>query len=353
MNRTAAPADNGRILCESDAAVGARYKLNDIFCAAWLSHALTALAKHGVPDAVGDTATSIDEVAAKTGLHAPSLLRAMRAAASNGVFIQVTGESFRHNEVSKLLLTNNPYSWKGMACMWNHPSCLSGWSKFSDVLVDGRSGIEHAFGKTLYEHLAEQPGATMAFSDAMISNSAHASVAIAKNFPFADYKTVTDLAGGVGTLLAAILHEHKHLTGVIFEIEELITAAEEYLQVNGLSSRAEVVRGDFLTDIPVESDLYLVKNSLWNWGDTECSAIIHNVRAAIGSHPERRFLIIEYVIEPANAPWATLYDLQILNMPGGRARTMPEYENLLKDNGFEIEEVRYVEDQTLIVARPC
>ena len=48
-----------------------------------------------------------------------------------------------------------------MAKMWNHPSCLAAWGQFSNVLKDGRSGIDHAFGKTLYEHLAEVDGGTI------------------------------------------------------------------------------------------------------------------------------------------------------------------------------------------------
>lgn len=340
--------DRGRINDEN----AARYKLNDIFCSAWLSHALTALIEHGVFDVLDSSPRTAAEIAAETNLHAPSLYRAMRAAAANGVMSEAENGLFEHNDVSRLLRSDHPHSWKGMAKMWNHKSCLAAWGRFPEVLTDGRSGIHHAFGKSLYEHLAEISGGTEAFSDAMISNSTHTSMAIAKAFPFTDYKTVLDLGGGIGTLLAAILEEHKHIDGINFEIPELQLAAEEYLGERGLKSRLKTVVGNFLEDIPPSVELYMIKNSLWNWGDEHCMTIMKNVRDAIGESKEGRFLIIEYIIDEHNAPWTTLYDLQILNMPGGRARTMAEYAELLARSGFVIESVEFVQDQTLVVAKP-
>lgn len=344
--------NKGRVAYASDSSVAARYKLNDIYCAAWLSHAITALAKCGVADVVQEEAMHVDQIAAKAKLHAPSLYRALRAVAANGIFCQTELGFFKHNDVSRLLRSDNPFSWRGMAGMWNHPSCLSAWGKFSEVLSDGKSGVQHAFGKTLYEHLAETPGATLAFSDAMISNSAHAAVAIAKAFGFGKYHCVMDLGGGVGTLLTAILSEHPHLQGIILEIDELKIEAENYLAAYGLSNRAQVIVGNFIELIPAKSDLYLVKNSLWNWDDAKCLAIMKNVRRSIGADSTSRFVVIEYIIDEDNATWTTLYDLQILNMPGGRARTVPEYTTLLNDSGFALERIEHVEDQTLFIAQP-
>lgn len=340
--------DKGRIQDEN----AARYKLNDIFCAAWLSHTLTALIDNGVFDEIENEPLRVEEIATKAGLHAPSLYRALRGAAANGILTEVETGLFEHNEASRLLRSDHPHSWKGMAKMWNHPSCLSAWGRLGRVLKDGRSGIEHAFGKTLYEHLAEVEGGTEAFSDAMISNSTHTSIAIAKAFPFQKYQTVLDLGGGIGTLLAAILEEHKHLDGINFEIPELQLAAEEYLGQRNLRGRIKTVVGNFLQDIPAGVDLYMVKNSLWNWDDENCKAIMNNVREAIGTKHDSRFLIIEYIIDEQNAQWATLYDLQILNMPGGRARTVEEYTELLARSGFVIESVEFVQDQTLLLAKP-
>lgn len=342
----------GRIADFNNPSISARYKLNDIFCSAWLSHAITAIVCFKIPDFFNGKPIHIDELSRVSGLHSPTLYRVMRALAANGIFIETRSGEFAHNDVSLLLKSDSSQSWAAMAKMWNHPSCISAWLHFAECLKDGKSGIEHAYGKPLYEHLDEVEGATKAFADAMISNSAQASAAIAQSFAFEKFKSVVDIGGGVGTLLVAILQAHPHLKAYLFEIDSLKESAENYLKSNNVSERTTIVVGDFFESIPFGSDLYLVKNSLWNWDDTHCSTIIQNVRKAIGDDIKSRFLIIEYVIERENAEWTTLYDLQILNMPGGRARTRAEYTELLNRNGFALEEVLYVQDQTILVAAP-
>src|SRR6185437_14042453 len=94
--------NKGRIENSRDPSVSGRYRLNDIFSTAWLSHALSALSKNCVPDSIADEPIGYEEIAEKTRLHAPSLYRALRAAAANGIFVEHPGKKFSHNAVSEL-----------------------------------------------------------------------------------------------------------------------------------------------------------------------------------------------------------------------------------------------------------
>jgi hypothetical protein len=276
----------------------------------------------------------------------------MRALAANGIFDELPGKKFAHNQMSRLLRLDNPDNWRGLARMWGHPACVDSWKHFRECLKDGRSGIEHSSGRTLYEFLHDNPEANDAFSEAMTSNSALASRAIARTFPFKNFNRVLDLGGGLGVLLVEILREHQHLRGVNFETRDLQQSSIEYVAAQKMNDRIEVAVGSFLESVSSDCDLYMVKNSLWNWDDDNCLTIIKNVRSAIGPDSHKRFAIIEYVINDDNARWTTLYDLQILNLPGGRARTETEYREMLASAGFEIESISYVEDQTVVVAKP-
>ncbi len=335
-----------------DPQVASRYKLNDLYCNLWLALAISALSKNGVPDVLGAKPAHFSGIAAQCGLHAASLYRVLRAAAANGIFVELSDGYFEHNECSRLLRSDDSNSWRGMSMMWGHPVSLRSWGAFSEALADGQSGIKHAFGKQLYEYLETDREAMIAFSDAMVSNSRHAAFDIAHSFPFEKFERVLDLGGGVGTLLATILKEHPRINGAVLELEELRQAAEEHFLEHGLAQRLTFLSGDFLQKIPPSFDLYLVKNSLWNWNDEHCLLILQNVRKAIGRDRDSRFLIIEYIINEDNAPWTTLYDLQILNLPGGRARTRDEYESLLKQAGFTVESSFQAEDQILLSCCP-
>jgi C-methyltransferase len=341
----------GRV--SSSSSTDARYALNDVYCTMWLGLALTALVNRKVPDCIGDAPEHYNDVAARAGLHAPSLYRVLRAAAANNFFTEVRPGIFEHNEKSRLLRSDHPHTWRGMARMWGHPAALRAWEKFGDVLVDGQSGMLHAFGQPLYEVLHADADAGAAFTEAMVSNSSQAAKAIARALDPGAARSIMDLGGGVGSLLAAILDAYPQLHGTVLEIADLEQPALDFLSARGLRDRAQVVVGDFLESVPAGADVYLVKNSLWNWDDARALSIMENVRRAIGDRTDARFVIVEYVINDDNARWTTLYDLQILTLPGGRARTVPEYEDLLGRAGFRLDSMRQAEDQSLLTAIPC
>lgn len=349
---SASGRQNGRLLDESAPAVQARYQLNDIFCGMWLCNTIVALARLKVFDLIDESGVSAESIAARLELDGPMLYRALRAVAANGILVETSFRTFKPGAVSTLLRSDHPESWRGMALMWGHTVSTRSWEQFAEVLRDGRSGVTHAYGKTLYEQLHVEPEATQAFSAAMISNSAQTAKAIAAAFPFEKFSTVLDLAGGVGTMLEGILQVHPHLFGGILEISDLQEAAEHAMSAAGLSKRTVFIPGDFRQRVPANFDVYLVKNSMWNWNDADCLSIMHSVRSAIGGADDKRFVIIEYIIDAENKSWTTLYDMQIANLPGGRARTQSEYEELLRNGGFELERVTRAQDQTLLIAKP-
>ncbi|MGB3038441.1 MAG: hypothetical protein WBB72_13830, partial [Methyloceanibacter sp.] len=71
-----------------------------------LTASLSALARLGVADHMGDTAISADELAGKVGAHAPSLFRVMRMLAGFGVFSQEPGGKFALTPLGALLRTD-------------------------------------------------------------------------------------------------------------------------------------------------------------------------------------------------------------------------------------------------------
>ena len=133
---------------------------------------------------------------------------------------------------------------------------------------------------------------------------------------------------------------------------ELESLAKDSIRTADLASRCQFIAGNFLSEVPSGADLYLIKNSLWNWSDDHCIEILRNIRRAIGTTYGARFLLIEYVINSRNKKWTTAYDLQILNMPGGRARTEAEYKMLLLQAGLAVTETDIIEDQTLMLSAP-
>lgn len=337
---------DGRVGGSGD--VGGRYRLNDIFCGLWLALGVSGAASLGLADWVEEGGSDVRDVALRAGLEERAVHRLMRALAANGVFVELGRGRFGHTAASRLLRSDHPASWRAMARMWGHPVALRAWERLPQVLGDGRSGMVHAHGAALYAYLRGDREALETFTAAMVSNTAQAAEAIAAEFDFGAFGLVADLGGGTGGLVEAILRAHPGVRGLIVELPEVVDAARARLAAAGLGDRAGVVAGDFMKEVP-PADLYIIKNSLWNWDVEPAHAILGAVERALGEH--RRLLLIEYPIEAKNARWTTLYDLQQMMLPGGHNRTLEEYGEALGRAGLEIESVSYVQDQTLVLAR--
>jgi predicted transcriptional regulator len=59
-----------------------------------MTYCLSGMARLGVADHMNATPMTVEEIAAKTGAHAPSLYRVMRMLASMGVFKEEQGKRF-------------------------------------------------------------------------------------------------------------------------------------------------------------------------------------------------------------------------------------------------------------------
>jgi predicted transcriptional regulator len=96
---------------------------------------LHAAAQLGIADLLADGPKPVEELAAATGTHAPSLNRVLRALASRGVFTQDEGQRFALTPRAALLRTNVPGSLQSMAVYYGSPWLWRAW----DHLLDRRA----------------------------------------------------------------------------------------------------------------------------------------------------------------------------------------------------------------------
>lgn len=158
------------------------------------------------------------------------------------------------------------------------------------------------------------------------------------HYDFGQFKTVVDVGGGDGTLLAAILREHPTVRGVVFDTPEGLSQAETTLEREGLAGRFALEPGDFFASVPAGGDLYLLKSVIHDWDDERAATIVRNCRKVVPAHG--RLMIIEPVLPStvdASVP-ALMYlsDLNMLVNLGGRERTRTEFEELCEQADFAV-----------------
>ncbi len=81
-----------------------------------------------------------------------------------------------------------------------------------------------------------------------------------------------------------------------------------------------------------------MKSITHDWEDEKALAILKNCRASINKNG--KLLIIDAVISRDNAPHPGKWkDLMMLVVYGSRERTEQEFQNLLRESGFELKQV--------------
>jgi hypothetical protein len=307
-----------------------------------ISRCIFAAAELGVADLLAERGpTGVDDLAGAVGAHPDALYRVMRALASSGIFEEVAPRRFALNRLAECLRSDAPASLRPWARYAGAEWYWNAWGSFMTTVRNGRTIHENIHGKRFFEHYAENPGYTALFDEAMTSASALANHAIAAAYDFSRVRSLVDLAGGHGALLAGILTACPALRGALYERPDVIARAREagHLRAPEIADRVELIAGDVFESVPAGYDAYLMKWILHDWDDAEAAALLANVRRAAA--PGARLLIAEMVVEPGNDPSAAkLLDLAMLALTGGRERTLDEFRALLAASGFELRRAR-------------
>ena len=162
--------------------------------------------------------------------------------------------------------------------------------------------------------------------------------AVVAAYDFSVFRTVVDVGGGRGTLLAAILRANPDVRGVLFEQAHVLPGARQYLDAAGLGERCELVAGDFFASVAAGGDAYVLKWIVHDWDDEHALRILERCRQAMPA--TSRLLMVETVIPPGNDPSSgKLADLAMLVWTGGKERTEAEYRALLGAAGLKLTRV--------------
>jgi hypothetical protein len=172
---------------------------------------------------------------------------------------------------------------------------------------------------------------------------------IAAAYDFGQWGTVTDVGGGNGVLLAAILRAHPGLRGVLADAPSVTDRARRGDFLSGeLASRVRFEICDFFQAIPSGSRAYVMKNIIHDWNDAQASEILRNCRRVV---PDDGVLVlIEYGVGGDNMPsLGKMVDLVMLTITGGQERTIDEHRALLARAGFRLNRTIPVSPEITIV----
>lgn len=195
-----------------------------------------------------------------------------------------------------------------------------------------------ALGEELWQWYGENPEEAGFFSAAMGNLSALAAGELVRVYDCTTARTVADIGGAHGVLLAAALRANPDARGILFDLPHVIAPAADALEGQGVADRCELASGDFFETVPGGADLHILKQIVHDWDDEHAARILANCHRALA--PAGKLLLVEMVPPPDNRPSpAQPMDLNMLVLLGGRERTAEEYGTLLGGAGFRMDRV--------------
>jgi O-methyltransferase domain/Dimerisation domain len=312
--------------------------LLDLLTGGWVAQMITAVTDLGVADALAGGPLPIKDLAGRVGADPDALGRVLRALITKGIFAHRADGRYELTPMAELLRSDAPLSLAALAQWIGAPQEHEHWSKLTEALRTGVSPVSALRGKPYFDYLRDEPEFSRVFNQAMVNLSAYLDGPLVTSYDFSRYKTVVDVAGGHGRLLAAILASAPDARGVLFDLPDVVAGAQPLLEEMRVADRVQLALGSFFEEVPAGGDAYVLKHIIHDWCDHDALRILRNVRraAACGA----KLLLIETVIPDDHGEFrGKLTDVAMLVFNGGRERTAQEYRRLLDNAGFEMVEV--------------
>jgi hypothetical protein len=292
-----------------------------------VGYALTVL---GVPDALGDRTLHLKQLAEATESNPDALLQLLRTGTGLGLFLEAPPRFFALTEAGRRMRSDVPES--------RHGSFLRSVERNGPLLAEimhtmrtGRPAWEKVHGGGIFNQPADAYQLQLHDSPPL--------KAILAEYDMSAVRTVVDVAGGHGNLLAYLLGRHPAMRGVLFEQPPAVRMAEETMSAE-IAARCRFVEGSFFESVPSGGDLYLITRALHNWSDDEVVTILSTIRAAMPA--TARLLVAErFMTSGERDPMNLFLNMLMMLLNGGRERSEEEYRDLIEQAGFAVTGVRY------------
>jgi hypothetical protein len=324
-------------------------RLLELITAHWGARAVQAAAAIGLPEVLARGARTAEHIADELGCDRAAITRLLRYLAEIGVVVKGPAGRYSNGPMGALLRQDNPFN--DLAVIYGQ-EFYDAWGDFEHSLRTGGTAFGHRFGQEHFDYMSDKPELRARFDRAMAATTTAIAERIHAAYDFSEARHVVDVGGGSGTLLQGILRRQDEARAVLFDLAEVVEAVRTTL--GGDDDRLTTVAGSFFEQVPAGADTYILSRILHDWADAQCLGILAGCRAAMDDGA--RLLILERVLGTGGgAPSAaSLWDLQMLAVTGGRERTIADYRRLLTEAGFELTTERNVcLGISLLIAKPC
>lgn len=236
----------------------------------------------GLFEALGDSPSTLDGIAARTGLTSRAARISADAMVALGL-IECDGEVYRNSPVAAAYLAGqSPADLRPALRFWDRIS-YPAWIGMAEALATGPR-------QELVDLDEELQAVAAAGIEAFTAGSA---AALAHTVDFARHRRLLDIGGGTGSWSLAAVGQHDHLHATVVELPAVAAVARQRVEDSGLVERIHVETVDAMTgELPAGHDLFLLANLVHYFSPEQNRDLLRRVRRAAGS--QARLLLADF-----------------------------------------------------------
>ena len=302
----------------------------------WCLHVAATLR---IPEHIAAGHADITDLAAAAGCDADALHAVLGHLVSKGVFAEESPGRFACNRAAEQLASVPFLDLNGIGGRMAHT-----WGTLLDYVRTGQPAYQQVFGRPFWEDLAAHPRIGAEF-DALMGPAGHGvpDFDIELSDGWETVRTVVDVGGGTGAMLASLLRRHPHARGILVDLPGTVARAGEIIESFGVGDRMTAVGQSFFDPLPAGAELYLLKSVLNDWPDEPTVAILRRCAeaaeaadaadAAAAAGTSTAAIAILGGVSADEAPRALGIDMLVA---GGKSSTLTQFTELARQAGLDV-----------------
>lgn len=276
------------------------------------------------------------ELSGRLGLHPRSAADFLDALVALG-FLQRKDGVYSNTPETDLFLDKHKPSYVGGLLEMANQRHYDFWGRLTTGLRTGLPQNEMREGQTTdaFTAIYADPARLRSFLKAMTGISHGANMTIARQFPFANYKTVVDVGPAQGDLITQVALANPHLKGFGFDLPEVGPIFEDYIAENGVADRIRFCPGSFFDAAIPNADVVMMGHILHDWDLPTKKMLIKKAYEALPSGGA--FVVYETIIDDdrsKNAFGLMMSLNMLLETPGGFDYTGADCIGWMQEAGF-------------------
>ena len=283
-----------------------------------------------IPEHIAAGHVGIADLAAAAGCDGDALHAVLGHLVSRGVFTEQSPGRFACNQAAEQLASMPFLDLDGIGGRMART-----WGTLLDYVRTGQPGYQRVFGRPFWEDLAAHPRIGAEF-DALMGPAGHGvpDYDIELSDGWETVRTVVDVGGGTGAMLASLLQRHPRTRGILVDLPGTVARAAELIESLGVAGRVTVEGQSFFDPLPAGADLYLLKSVLNDWPDEPTVAILRRcAEAARTARTAPASIAVLGGVAADEAPRSLGIDMLVA---GGKTSTLTRFTELARQAGLDV-----------------